>query len=92
MHPPPFRPEHRLSDWPDCSLELCCCKGTTVYPVRLLASQHGNPTFEQLLVRLRCKRCRGKPAPVYLCAGNRQHSGGAAADWAVELVSALRKS
>ena len=48
MHPLPFRPDHRLSDWPDCSLELCRCKDTTVYPVRLLVAQHGNRTFEQV--------------------------------------------
>jgi hypothetical protein len=91
MHPPPFRPEHRLSDWPDCSLELhCCncCKGVTVYPVRLLAKQHGNRTFGQLLSQLRCKDCGGKPAPVYLCAGHRQHNFGAPPDWAIELTPA----
>ena len=90
MHPPPFRPDHRLSDWLDCSLELCRCKDTTVYPVRLLVAQHGNRTFEQVLSRLRCQRCGKKPAPVYLCAGSRRHSGGAAADWAIELVAEPR--
>ena len=24
MHPPPFHPEHRLSDWPECRLEVRC--------------------------------------------------------------------
>jgi hypothetical protein len=28
--PPPFRLEHRLSDWPNCQLELQCCRGATV--------------------------------------------------------------
>ena len=36
MHPPAFRLNHHLSDWPDCCLELHCCRGATVYPVRLL--------------------------------------------------------
>ena len=52
MHPPPFRPDHRLSDWPDCSLALFCCTGTTVYPLHLLANQYGDRTFEQLVPRL----------------------------------------
>ena len=45
MHPPPFRPAHRLSDWPDCCLELHCCRGATVYPVRLLIKNSGDRTF-----------------------------------------------
>ena len=60
-----------LSDWPDCSVEQCCCWGTAGYRVRLLPSQHRNQTFGQLLARLRCKRCQSEPAPVYLCAANR---------------------
>ncbi len=86
MHPPPFHLAHRLSEWPDCSLELRCCKGVVLYPVRLLATKGGNRTFEAVLARLRCHRCGGRPAPVYLCAGHRQHVGGAAPDWAIELV------
>jgi hypothetical protein len=34
MHPSAFRLAHRLSDWPNCQLELNCCWGTTVMPVR----------------------------------------------------------
>jgi len=90
MHPPPFRLDHRLSDWPNCRLELQCCKGTVVAPVRLLATQHGNVTFAHLLSRLRCGQCRGKPAAVYLCAGHRRNTGGGGADWAIELVSPSR--
>jgi len=38
MHPPPFYPSHRLSDWPDCCLEVrCpCSERVVVLPVRLL--------------------------------------------------------
>ena len=86
MHPPPFRLTHRLADWPDCRLELHCCRGATVYPVRLLMTGYPGLTFGQLLARLRCKRCRGSPAPVYLCAGRREHNHGAPPDWAIELV------
>ena len=45
MHPPPFRTDHRLSDWPACRLELNCCRGQTIVPLRLLATQYGDPTF-----------------------------------------------
>jgi hypothetical protein len=86
MHPPPFRLDHRLSDWPACSLELQCCKGATLYPVRLLRQGHGDQTFWEILRRLRCKSCKRPPAPVYLCAGHRQHNHGAPPDWAIELV------
>ena len=92
MHPPPFRPHQRLSDWPGCILELHCCKGTTRYPVRLLASRHGDCTFAQVLGRLRCGQCHNKPAPVYLCAGHREHAGGAPPDWAIELVAVPQTS
>jgi hypothetical protein len=73
MHPPLFRKTHRLSDWPECVIELHCqhCRGGSVgYPVRLLMQRRGDMTFENLLRRLRCKRCQAvKPAPVYLVAG-----------------------
>jgi hypothetical protein len=36
MHPPQFRPTHKLSDWPECVIELQCCGGSVGYPVRLL--------------------------------------------------------
>jgi len=49
----------------------------------------GNPTFAELLPRLRCQKCRGKPAPVYLCASpHRVFYGGPNPDWAIELMPA----
>jgi hypothetical protein len=86
MHPPAFRASHHLSDWPECRLELTCCRGQVVIPVRLLMRQHGDPTFATILARLRCRRCKGAPAPVFLCAGGREHTGGVPPDWAIELV------
>ena len=88
MHPPRFRMTQRLSDWPECVIELHCCAGMVGYPVRLLMQRCGNITFENLLKRLRCKRCRRfKPAPVYLVAGHhRSARNGPDADWSVELV------
>jgi len=88
MHPPPFLLSHRLLEWPDCRLELQCCKGTVLVPVRLLATQFRDATFGQVLPRLRCDRCGKKPAEIYLCAGHRRHQGGAPADWAIELTLA----
>lgn len=88
MHPPPFLLQHRLMDWPECFLELHCCKGTTVYPVRLLAERRGNPTFAETLARLRCSTCGGKAqGPVYLCAGqSREFHGGGPPDWSIMIV------
>jgi hypothetical protein len=77
VHPPPFRRTQRLSDWPDCRLELHCRRGQSVYPVRLLMRDHGDRTFAEVLAKLRCKQCRKPPAPVYLCAGHREHTMGA---------------
>jgi hypothetical protein len=61
MHPPPFRLAHRLSDWPECQLELHCCKGMTLYPVRLMIEQRGDVSFGELLPCLRCKNAKGHP-------------------------------
>jgi len=43
MHPPPFHPDHRLSDWPDCCLEVRCRRSerVVVLPVHLLVEQRG---------------------------------------------------
>src|ERR1700722_14151515 len=61
MHPPPFRPDNRLSDWPDCRLGLTCCRGAVLLPVRLLIAWHGDAAFGRLLTRLRYGQCGGKP-------------------------------
>ena len=97
MHPPDFNlHQHRLSNWPNCTMELWCwspeCKGRSSHPpIRMLRAQHGNPTFAELLRRLRCQRCRRPPAPVYLVAGfHRSRCGGPAADWAIELIEPPR--
>jgi hypothetical protein len=87
MHPPRFRLDQRLLDWPECRLELHCCKGTVLAPVRFLATQNGNVTFGEMLARLRCGRCRGKPRAAWICAGHRRATGGGPPDWAIELVS-----
>jgi hypothetical protein len=90
MHPPPFLMSYRLSDSPDCRLEMHCCKGISVYPVKLLIQKRGNLEFRLVVDRLKCPACGKKPAPVYLCAGHREHNGGATPAWAIELVPARR--
>ncbi len=92
MHPPQFLMAQKLSDWPECRLELHCpCRGVVLYPLRLMAEQSGNRTFDAVLGGLRCGGCGKKPAPVFLCAGgSRTHNGGAPPDWAIELVPAPR--
>lgn len=92
MHPPAFNPAQRLSDWPDCVLELRCpCSPRVVMqPVRMLL-ERGDWTFSAVLTALRCSKCRGKPMPVYLVAGyHRTFNHGPPPDWAVELVSPPR--
>lgn len=91
MHPPPFRLDHRLSDWPDCCLEVrCpCSPRVTIIPVRLLTERHGDRLFQGVLTRLQCSACKGRPAPVYLVAGHhRTFLHGPPAEWALELVPA----
>ena len=89
MHPPSFDPDHRLSDWPACCLELrCpCSPRLTILPIRLLIERHGDRPFRGVLARLQCSACKGRPAPVYLVAGhNRTFMYGPPAEWSVELV------
>jgi hypothetical protein len=90
MHPPAFRPTHHLSDWPDCRLEVhcVCSRRVVMLPVRLLL-ERGDRPFALVIAALRCSACRGKPAPVYLVAGqSRTFLHGPPPDWAVELVAA----
>lgn len=89
MHPPPFHPEHRLSDWPECRLEVrCrCSERVALLPVRLLTEQRGDRRMLDVVAGLRCSACRGKAGPVYLVAGqSRSGTHGPPASWSLELV------
>ena len=87
MHPPPFRHEDRLADWPDCFLHLYCCRHTTP-SVRSYLTRLGDVRFSELVTRLRCQVCGQAPAPAYLCASqHREACGGPHPDWAIELVA-----
>ncbi len=91
MHPPDFSLDHALPDWPGCWLEVrCpCSPRVTNLPVRMLTERHGARPFRAVLAALRCSDCRGKPAPVYLVAGQaRTFMFGPPASWALELVPA----
>lgn len=93
MHPPAFHLVQRLSDWPDCVLELrCpCSERMVMLPVRMLL-ERGDRPFAAVLAALRCSACKGKPAPVYLVAGHhRTFNHGPEPDWAVELVPPPRQ-
>lgn len=93
MHPPPFSVAHKLSEWPDCALELrChCSERVVLLPVRMLLDR-GDRTFGTVLAALRCSKCGGEPAPVYLVAGyHRTFNHGPSPDCAVELVPQPRQ-
>ncbi len=81
-----------LSDWPDCVLEIRChlCGGrSSQCAVKGLIHWYGDRTFAEILKRIRCKFCRRRPAPVYLCASHiREGCKGPDPDWAIELLPA----
>ena len=87
MHVPPLLPSHRLSDWPDCTVELRCGCGRSSMPgTRLLAKRHGDQPVVALVQRMRCKDCGAKPDKVWLVAEHhRSPQGGPSPDWAVEI-------
>jgi len=89
MHPPRYHPDHWLSDWPDCCLEVrCgCSERVVLISVRTLVEGRGDRPFRGVLAALRCSACRGKPGPVYLVAGHhRTFNHGPPPDWSLELV------
>ena len=71
-------------------LELECCAGTTLLPVRLVIErQGGRRTLRHVLDRLKCQRCGGPPRRAWL---NETHSRvfhhGAEPGWSVRLIPA----
>jgi hypothetical protein len=90
VHLPDFSVHHRLSDWPDCRIEVRCgpCQGRGVdIPVRLLLRDGPDRPFATVVAELRCKSCERRPAPVYLVAGlTREACMGPPPSWSVELV------
>ena len=78
MHPPSFNPNHVISDWPDCCLELGCPAygKVTIVSLRMFGRDYGRLRVLDLVRRLRCQACRVAAAPVFLCASyHRRHLG-----------------
>jgi hypothetical protein len=91
MHPPDFNPNHRLSDWPGCFIEVGCpqCGKVTIAAVKMLLAGGRDAPVLEAVRRFRCSACQVPGAPIYLMAGhNRRFTGGPSPDWAIELVPA----
>ncbi len=89
MHPPAYHPDHRLSDWPECSLEVHrpCSERVALLPIRHLIEQRGDRTISAVLASLRCSSCNGMPGPVHLVAGqSRTFNHGPPPVWTLELI------
>jgi len=87
MVAPPLVLNTRLSDLGPAWLQLCCCKGTTYLPVRMLAgADPPKTTLRDVLPRLRCQVCHDRPATLALIedpAG--QANGGPPVGWVISL-------
>jgi hypothetical protein len=85
----------RLRQLEETWLEARCCRGTTVMPVRLLAAQLGGGCLVGDVVgRLRCEACGGRPMLVALVedpAGQSSGRAGAAPGWRIVLRDAPRQ-
>jgi hypothetical protein len=84
---PPLPLSARVSELAGCWLELRCCKGTTFYPLRMLAEAgRGNVELGDVLPRLRCRVCGDEPATVALVeTAASSGPGGERQGWRVEL-------
>ena len=87
MAAPPLVLDTSLSDLGGTWLQLCCCKGTTYMPVRLLAGcARPQARLRDVLPRLRCKDCHDRPARVALIESpDALGHGGRAVGWAISL-------
>ncbi len=69
MPPAKFSRHHRLSVWRDYRLHMHCCRceeRTTYIEVAGLIRWHGDKTFTEILRRLRCMHCKGRPTFIFL--------------------------
>jgi hypothetical protein len=54
-----------ISELPAFSLEIVCCKGTTVLPLRLVAARHGwELPLRTVVEHLTCDACKRAPESV----------------------------
>ena len=80
----------RLHELEGYWLELHCCGGTILLPLKLIARQYGQShRLGDILLRMRCKVCRGKPARAYLNeTPHRTDCHGAPPGWSLQLIPA----
>lgn len=77
-----------LSDLDGYWLELHCCSGTTLLPVKLVRQRRGDgERLAEILPRLSCKMCHSPPRRAWLNeTPNRTPCNGAPPGWAVQLI------
>jgi hypothetical protein len=86
MPPPQFLLNATLADLSDAWLRLDCCQGITYVPIRLLAGASRVGRLRDVLPRMRCKVCRGRPKRAALVespAG--EAAGGPPPGWVIRL-------
>ena len=69
-------------------LELHCCGGTTLLPIRLIrAKRDDSETLTEILVKLHCKLCGGPPRRAWLNETPHREAGkGLEPGWSVQLI------
>lgn len=81
----------RLSDLDGTWLELHCCGGATLLPVRLILQRRGDrERLAGILPRLSCKLCKGPPVRAWLneTPSRTACCNGAPPGWSVQLIPA----
>jgi hypothetical protein len=77
----------RLSALVTCWIEISCCKGKVLYPVKLMLRRHPDMRLGYAVDRLRCGRCKGPPREVWLNqVQQRENCMGAPPGWSVRLL------
>ena len=78
-----------LADLAECWLHLSgCCRCYSSYPLRLMAQRvGGHHRLGDVLPRLRCASCGGKPASTVLMNRGDDNPYGARAGWRIDLSS-----
>lgn len=78
-----------MAELDGCWLELQCCRGIVLFPVRLFLQEKprsDRQTLRVALRRFRCKQCGGRPISITLCeTAAREHRHGTTG-WSIELV------
>ena len=69
----------RVADISNAWLELACCNGTTLLPIRTLGRQ--DATVGAILTKLRCRTCHQSPQSVSLIGKPHQGTVGITGGW-----------